>query len=58
MLVLSRKVQEKILIGDNIVIQVVEVIPNENRVKIGIECPKDLPIDREEVRIRKQKNHE
>lgn len=47
MLVLSRKKSEKIMIGDNIWIQVVEI--NSGFVKIGIEAPKDVEVHRQEV---------
>ena len=47
MLVLSRHVGEKIIIGDNIIVTVVEV--RGNCVRIGIEAPKDIPILREEL---------
>jgi len=48
MLVLSRKVGEKILIGDNISVTVVRVA--QGTVRIGIEAPGDLPIVREEIK--------
>ena len=48
MLVLSRKVGEKILIGDDIAVTVVRVA--QGIVRIGIEAPKQLPIVREEIR--------
>ena len=44
MLVLSRKVGEKILIGDNISVTVVRVA--QGTVRIGVEAPEDLPIVR------------
>ncbi len=47
MLVLSRKVGEKILIGDDIVVTVVRVAPGV--VRIGVEAPGDLPIVRKEI---------
>lgn len=47
MLVLSRKRDEKIIIGDNITITVLEV-RGEN-VRLGIEAPKEVPVHREEV---------
>ena len=47
MLVLSRKKGERILIGDNISIVVVEV--KEGRVKLGIEAPKDTTVHRQEI---------
>jgi carbon storage regulator len=48
MLVLSRKVGEKILIGDNIAVTVVRVA--QGIVRIGIEAPVDLPVIREELK--------
>ena len=48
MLVLSRKYGEKILVGDNIVITVVEI--DRGRVRLGIQCPRNLAIWREEIR--------
>ena len=47
MLVLSRKVGEKILIGDSISITVVRI--SGGGVRIGIEAPTDLPVVREEL---------
>ncbi|HUT94503.1 MAG TPA: carbon storage regulator CsrA [Thermoguttaceae bacterium] len=48
MLVLSRKVGEKILIGDNISVTVVRVA--QGTVRIGVEAPEELPIVREEIK--------
>jgi carbon storage regulator len=48
MLVLSRKVGEKILIGDNISVTVVRVA--QGIVRIGVEAPQDLPVVREEIK--------
>jgi carbon storage regulator CsrA len=47
MLVLSRKQNEKIRIGSNVVIKIVSL--TENQVKIGIEAPSDVKILREEI---------
>lgn len=47
MLVLSRKKNEKIVINESIVITIVDV--RGDRVRIGIDAPRDVPIHREEV---------
>ena len=48
MLVLSRKIGEKILIGENISVTVVRVAPGV--VRLGVEAPDNLPIMREELK--------
>ena len=48
MLTLTREVGQKIVIGDDVVITVVSVSAN-GRVRLGIEAPKQVRIDREEV---------
>lgn len=47
MLVLSRKKDEKISIGDSITITVVEI--RGRKVRLGIEAPADVPVHRQEV---------
>jgi len=47
MLVLSRKQDEKIIIGDSITLMVVAI--QGDKVRLGIEAPKDVSIHREEV---------
>jgi carbon storage regulator len=47
MLVLSRKRDERIVIGDNIVITVVEV--RGDKVRLGIDAPTEVPVHRQEV---------
>ena len=47
MLVLSRKVGERILIGDKIAITVVKI--GHGGVRIGIEAPTELAVVREEL---------
>lgn len=52
MLVLSRKVEEKIIINSNIVVTVLSV--SGDKVKIGIEAPKNVSVNREEVEKREK----
>ncbi|MBY0461044.1 MAG: carbon storage regulator [Gemmataceae bacterium] len=47
MLVLSRKLGEKIFIGDNICITVVDI--DRGKIRLGIEAPRDVPIYRQEL---------
>jgi carbon storage regulator len=47
MLVLSRKLGEKIYIGDNICITVVDI--DRGKIRLGIEAPRDVPIYRQEL---------
>ena len=47
MLILTRKVGENLLIGDNISITVLSV--RGNHVKIGVDAPKDVSVHREEI---------
>lgn len=66
MLVLSRKKNESIMIGDNIVVTIVEI--RGEKCRIGIEASKDITVHRQEVyqaiqrerliKERKEKNDE
>lgn len=47
MLVLSRKTGEKIQIGDNVLLSVIEI--RGNRVRLGIEAPLDVRVLRSEL---------
>ena len=47
MLILSRKENQKIRIGNNIILNVISI--SENNVRIGIEADKNVKIYREEV---------
>jgi carbon storage regulator len=47
MLVLTRKLNESLMIGDNIEIKIVEI--SGKTVKLGVEAPKDIQIFRKEI---------
>ena len=47
MLVLSRKLGEKIMIGTDIVVTIVKI--DRNQIRLGIEAPHDVPVFREEI---------
>ena len=47
MLILSRKINEKICIGNNITLTIMEV--RGDQVKVGIDAPKDVKVFRQEV---------
>lgn len=47
MLILSRKIDEKIKIGDDITITLIDV--HGDQVKIGVEAPKNIKVFRQEV---------
>jgi carbon storage regulator len=47
MLILTRKVGEKIKIGDDITIIVLSI--SRYQIRIGIEAPKHIPVHREEI---------
>jgi carbon storage regulator len=52
MLVLTRKIGERIHIGDKIVLVVVSI--DGRRIKLGIEADKDIPVFRSELIKRKE----
>jgi carbon storage regulator len=47
MLVLSRKLGERIVIGDRIVVTVVKL--DHGQVRLGIEAPREITVFREEI---------
>ena len=47
MLVLSRKLGEKIYINENICITIVDI--DRGKIRLGIEAPRDVPIYRQEL---------
>ena len=47
MLVLSRQRDESIMIGDNVVVTIVDI--RGDKVRLGIEAPTEIPVHRQEV---------
>ncbi len=54
MLVITRKTEEGFLIGDNIEITVLEI--GKDRIKIGINAPKEVKIVRKEIYMTEEMN--
>lgn len=55
MLMLTRRIGEKIIIGDNVAVWVTGINFKQQQIKIAIEAPKDITIDRQEIWERKNK---
>jgi carbon storage regulator len=47
MLIITRRPGEKIMLGDDIVLHVMEIVGNS--VRVGIQAPRSVPVYREEI---------
>lgn len=52
MLILTRKVGESVMIGDEITVRVIEV--KGTQIRLGIQAAKEIPVLREELYLRAQ----
>lgn len=55
MLVLSRRLGETLIIGDNVKVTVLSI--SGNQVRVGIDAPKEVSVHREEIYQRIQEEH-
>ncbi len=57
MLILTRRISESVIIGDNVKITVLGV--KGSQVRLGIDAPKDVSVHREEIyeRIKQEQTH-
>lgn len=58
MLILLLEPKEKkneVIIGNDIIVRLLDIYPDKNQIRIGIEAPKDIIIDRKQVREMREK---
>lgn len=56
MLILTRRVGETVMIGDNVTVTVLGV--KGNQVRLGVNAPRDVSVHREEIYERIKREHE
>lgn len=56
MLILGRRLGERVMIGDAVIVEVISI--SQGAVSLGIRAPREVPVDREEIWERKQQEKE
>ena len=58
MLILTRRVGEKLIIGDDVIVTILSL--KGNQIRVGIDAPREVKVHRQEVfdRIQKEKERE
>jgi carbon storage regulator len=56
MLILTRKIGETLMIGESVTVTV--LANNGNQVRLGVNAPEFIAVDREEIYLRKQKERQ
>ena len=56
MLILTRRTNERIMIGDDVTLEILSI--RGNQVRLGIDAPKEVAVNREEIHIRKNNNQD
>ena len=58
MLILTRRTNETLMVGDDVVVTVLAI--NGNQVRIGVKAPRHIPVHREEIyeKIKKEESPE
>ena len=47
MLIITRRAGERIMVGDDVVVEIMEIVGNS--VRVGIRAPRSVPVYREEI---------
>ena len=47
MLIITRRAGERIMVGDDVVVEIMEIVGNS--VRVGISAPRSIPVYREEI---------
>ena len=55
-LILTRRTGERIMIGDDVTLEILSI--RGNQVRLGIDAPKSVAVNREEIHIRKNNNQD